>query len=141
LTLVVPIHHELIRLGFLDYHTERSKAADKRLFPRTKTNSRGQVAADFSRQWGKYLTEIGVKAGPGVNFHSFRHTFTDALRRAGFLDEQFGFILGHSKATTTGRYGILTEGQLEARVKLIDSVSYEGLDVGGNSNNASGAAS
>jgi integrase len=37
-----------------------------------------------------------------VNFHSFRHSFTDALRRAGYLDEQFGMLFGHTKATTTG---------------------------------------
>jgi hypothetical protein len=36
-------------------------------------------------------------------------------------------LLGHTKATTTGRYGILPEGILSERVKMIEAVEFPGL--------------
>ncbi|UVO33780.1 hypothetical protein KUL72_19860 [Bradyrhizobium arachidis] len=58
------------------------------------------------------------------NFHSFRHGVADAFRAAGYLDEQHGVLLGHAKATTTGRYGIMPEGPLRDRVKMIEAIRY-----------------
>jgi hypothetical protein len=65
-----------------------------------------------------------------VNFHSFRHGIADAFRNAGYMDEQFNMLLGHTKATTTGRHGILPEGILSERVKMIEAVVFSGLTVG-----------
>jgi integrase len=62
-----------------------------------------------------------------VNFHSFRHSFTDALRRGGFLDHEFSFMLGHTQNNVTGRYGSLAEGDIARRVKLIEAVRYENV--------------
>jgi hypothetical protein len=36
-------------------------------------------------------------------------------------------LLGHTKATTTGRYGILPEGILSERVKMIEAAAFPGL--------------
>lgn len=126
---VVPIHSELIRLGFLDYHAAQAKAGHAALFPRATRNSRGQIAADFSTEFGKALAAIGIKEGRGLSLYSFRHGFADALRRAGLLDAQFEFLMGHTGATMTGRYGQMPEGTLEDRAKLIEAVSYPGLSL------------
>ncbi|WP_444460221.1 DUF6538 domain-containing protein [Rhodobacter capsulatus] len=126
---VLPIHPELIRLGFLQYHAERVKAGDKQLFPGAKRNERGQMMAEFSREFGKYLTRIGLKNGRGLSLYSFRHGATDALRRAGYLDSQFGFILGHTEASMTGRYGQMPQGMLQQRVELVNSIAYPGLSL------------
>ncbi|HEY8566581.1 MAG TPA: site-specific integrase [Beijerinckiaceae bacterium] len=126
---VIPVHPELIRLGFLDYHARQVEAGSSRLFPEIKPDVRGQIAGHFSRFYGRYLAKIGVKDDRMVNFHSFRHSFVDALRRAGYRDEEFGFLLGHTQATTTGRYGNLAEGELAQRVKLIEVVTYPALDL------------
>jgi integrase len=127
---VVPVHPELVRLGFLDYHSSMMATGETRLFPLAKRNSRGQMIADFSREFGRYLTRIGIKDGRGVSLYSFRHGAADALRRAGHLDEEFGFILGHTASTMTGRYGQLPQGMLEQRVALIRSIAYPDLDLG-----------
>lgn len=74
------------------------------------------------------MARIGVKTDKSVNFHSFRHNFTDALRHAGHLDHQFAFLLGHTQNNVTGRYGALQEGDLDRRVNLVQCVSYPGLD-------------
>jgi integrase len=126
---VVPIHPELIHLGFIKYHSERKAAGDRQLFPGATRNERGQMMSDFSREFGKYLIRIGLKVGRGLSLYSFRHGATDAFRRAGHLDEQFRFLLGHTKGTTTQRYGLLPQGMLEDRVALIRSISYPGLNL------------
>jgi hypothetical protein len=48
-------------------------------------------------------------------------------RRSGYLDEQFNMLLGHTKPTTTGRYGIVPQGGLSERVKMIEAVEFPGL--------------
>lgn len=126
---VVPVHKELVRLGFLDYHAGMKKAGQGRLFPLAERNARGQMIADFSREFGRYLIKLGLKEGRGLSLYSFRHGAADALRRAGHLDEQFGFILGHTSATMTQRYGTLPQGMLEQRVELVNSIAYPGLNL------------
>ncbi|RWD50558.1 MAG: site-specific integrase [Mesorhizobium sp.] len=126
---VVPVHDELIRLGFIKYRDGMEAAGHARLFPEAKRNSRGQMIAEFSREFGRYLTRLGMKTGRGLSLYSFRHGATDALRRAGHLDEQFGFILGHTAGSMTGRYGIMPQGMLKQRVDLVNSISYPGLDL------------
>ncbi|MBY5436201.1 site-specific integrase [Rhizobium leguminosarum] len=124
---VVPIHPELMQLGFLRYHAEMKQGGEKRLFPSAERNERGQMIADFSRDFPRYLTKIGLKEGRGLSLYSFRHGAADALRRAGYLDEQFGFILGHTAGTMTQRYGTMPQGMLDQRVELINSIIYPGL--------------
>jgi len=126
---VVPVHCELVKLGFLNYHAGMKKAGQSRLFPLAERNSRGQMIADYSREFGRYLTRIGMKTGRGLSLYSFRHGAADALRRAGYLDENFGFILGHTKATTTGIYGIVPQGILEQRIELVNAIQYPGLSL------------
>lgn len=126
---VLPVHPELVRLGFLAYHAKTKEKGEKRLFPLAERNERGQMMADFSRDFPRYLTKIGLKDGRGLSLYSFRHGAADALRRAGFLDEQFGFLLGHTTGTMTQRYGTLPQGMLEQRVELVNSISYPGLDL------------
>lgn len=124
---VVPIHPELLKLGLLAHHADLKRQGEKRLFPLAERNERGQMIATFSRDFPRYLTKIGLKEGRGLSLYSFRHGAADALRRAGFLDEQFGFILGHTSGTMTQRYGTLPQGMLEQRVELVNSISYPGL--------------
>lgn len=127
---VVPVHSELVKLGFLDYHAATKRAGEARLFPNAERNERGQMIADFSRDFGRYLECIGVKSGRGVSLYSLRHGFTDALRRAGYLNVQFGFLLGHSSGTKiTKGYGVLAEGTLKQRVELVEKVAYPGLNL------------
>lgn len=126
---VVPIHPELVRLGFLKFHAERVAAGDRQVFPGAKRNARGQMMAEFSREFGKYLTRIGLKVGRGLSLYSFRHGAADALRRAGYLDNQFGFILGHTEPSMTGRYGNLPQGMLAQRVDLVNAIQYPGLNL------------
>jgi integrase len=85
---VVPIHPELVRLGFLDYHARIVASGAKRLFPDLKADARGFQSGDASGFFRRYFARIGIKKDRTLTFHSFRHGFADALRRAGFRDER-----------------------------------------------------
>ncbi|MGW1423208.1 DUF6538 domain-containing protein [Bradyrhizobium manausense] len=120
---VVPVHSRLIELGFLDYHTALVARGEQRLFPEVERDKRGYFG-EASKFFNGYFKAVGVKLDKRVNFHSFRHNVTDAFRAAGYLDEQHGVLLGHTKASTTGRYGVLPEGPLRDRVMMIEAVSF-----------------
>ncbi|MCP2209467.1 site-specific integrase [Bradyrhizobium diazoefficiens] len=120
---VVPVHSRLIELGFLDYHAGVVARGEQRLFPETERDKRGYFG-EASKFFNAYLKAVGVKVDRRVNFHSFRHGVADALRSAGYLDETFGPLLGHAKSSTTGRYGVLPEGPLRDRVRMIEAIGY-----------------
>ena len=127
---VIPVHSALLDLGFADkYLSEVKNGGNRQLFPELKKDARGFWSGDASGFFNKYFDLIGVKEGRKYNFHSFRHNVTDEFRMAGFLDEQFAPLLGHTKSTTTQRYGILTQLNLEARVRMVEALRYPALDL------------
>lgn len=123
----VPVHPELIRLGFVKYRNDMEQRGERRLFPNAVRNSRGQMVADFSREFGRFLIRLELKEGRGLSLYSFRHGFIDELRRNGYLDEQIAFLVGHTAHTMTGQYGHISQGNLEQRVEMISSISYPGF--------------
>ncbi len=123
---VVPIHSELVELGLIDYHREVVRSGETQLFPQIKPDKGGLFSSEPSKFFSRYFRRIGVKTDKTVNFHSFRHGIADAFRRAGYLDEQFNMLLGHTKATTTGTYGIVPQGILSERVAMIEAVEFFG---------------
>ena len=120
---VIPVHRELITIGLIGYHEAINRRGEKRLFPELGRDTRAHFGS-ASAFWNGYVTKIGVKLDRSLNFHSFRHGAADAFRRAGYLDEQFAMLLGHTKASTTQRYGILNEGELTLRLKMIEAIDY-----------------
>ncbi len=126
---VVPVHEELIKLGFLDYHRKMKAKGQTRLFPGAVRNARGQMCADFSRFFSRYLDKLGLKDGRGYSLYSFRHGAMDALRNAGYLDDQFKFLVGHGGKTVTSGYGNITQGTTKARAEMINAIRYEGLEL------------
>jgi integrase len=123
---VVPMHSKLIELGFIDYYREMTRLGERQLFPQIRADKAGLFSSEPSKFFSQYFQRIGVKTDKTVNFHSFRHGIADAFRRAGYLDEQFNMLLGHTKATTTGTYGIVPQGILSERVRMIEAVSFFG---------------
>jgi integrase len=123
------MHSKLIEMGFLDYHRAMQDRGERQLFPEIKPDARGFFSGVPSGFFNDYFRAIGVKIDKKVNFHSFRHGIADAFRSAGYLNEQFAMLLGHTKASTTGRYGIMPEGILVDRVKMIEAVNFPGLDL------------
>ncbi len=124
----IPVHPELIRLGFLTYVAERRKAGDKRLFPDLKSE-RSHLTAAWSQWWGRYARKHGI-ADKRLVFHSFRHTFKDAGRAALLAEPILDALQGHrSSGSGEGKnYG--SEGYpLAVLAAEIAKIRYDGLDL------------
>ena len=81
----LPIHPLLLRLGFLDFVKSRSTASDSSLlFPDLPQKKDGTFADLFSVYFCRFLKKTFADQGKPTNgtFHSFRHSFKDAMRRA-----------------------------------------------------------
>ncbi|KAA8713163.1 site-specific integrase [Pseudomonas cannabina] len=93
----MPIHSELIRIGFLDFVAQAQKEGRKNLFSDGLTYQKikgwGGIATTFftrmpsaSTTYGGYFYSIGIRKRlsdgkpDGKKFHAFRHTFVDLLR-------------------------------------------------------------
>ncbi|MXO95356.1 tyrosine-type recombinase/integrase [Erythrobacter aquimaris] len=126
---VCPIHSELKRIGFLSFvERQRSRANGKatcQLFPELEPNERGHIGAKPSRFWRDYLKRIGVKSGnDGLGAHSFRHTMADALRTAGYLDDEIEVALGHNQKTVTAGYGRVRQGTVKRINTMLEAITH-----------------
>jgi integrase len=90
------------------------------LFPELSTNEHGRFAGLVSKWWRKYLLRFGITG----NAYRFRHTFTDALRRAGHLNEEIGPLLGHQDGSTTERYGNLAQVTVDRRSQIVAAANF-----------------
>lgn len=80
---IMPIHHQLIELGFLEYVTSIRQQGYKLLFPHLTKGASGSLSDAFSKWFNRFLHSAGVKAhNDKMVFHSFRHSFRDAARDA-----------------------------------------------------------
>ena len=77
----LPIHPQLLQLGFLKYVEARRDAEEFLLFPEGTVNDRGQVGAKLGERFSAYVKSLEL-VGTKLGMHSFRHSFEDALRRA-----------------------------------------------------------
>lgn len=89
----VPIHPELIRLGFKEYVASAERGG--RLFADLKPDQFDNWTGNFSKWWGRWPRGLGITDRRKV-FHSFRHTFKAACRRAGLQEEVYDLLTGHT---------------------------------------------
>ncbi|WP_186393569.1 MULTISPECIES: site-specific integrase [unclassified Pannonibacter] len=89
----VPIHSWLINHGFLDVLSRRREVGAARLFPEMRPNRDGKLSAEFSRDFSRIKTGLGL--GPKVVFHSFRHTFRTVLESSDFQERHIDAVMGH----------------------------------------------
>ena len=126
----VPVHSQMIELGFLDFVAAQERARGEKawLFPLVAPDTNG--ASAFSKWFGRYVGAHGITDTSKV-FHSFRHSFVDALRLAGVPSEIIIALVGHTDTTMTGRYGAKDKA-IRFRHRLaeaIASMTYTGLDL------------
>ena len=103
-----PIHPNLMNeFGFHSFVEERRRERQKYVFPvvnRGKVGTKGAISHNFSRWYGMYLDEIGLK-DKKLTFHSFRHSWKLFGRRAGIDKSILDVIQGHSVRSVSFDYG------------------------------------
>ena len=87
---------------------------------------RGSYSSDFQRWANRFLARAGAK-GERQSFHSLRHTFTDALRRAGATGEVIDGLCGWSRGNMRDRYG--SRPWIMMLAEVMQRVKYPRLDL------------
>jgi len=95
----VPLHSELIRLGFLDFVESRRNGT--RLFPDYSYSANGGYGRNLGRWCNEsFLPKLGIKQ-PGLVFHSLRHTVVTRLSQADVPEPVVQCIVGHARSGVT----------------------------------------
>jgi integrase len=131
----VPIHTELLKLGFKKFVQSRLKASgpDAWLFEGLVPNSKGDRGDAWGRWFGHQLRRLKIDYNGRKVFHSFRHTFISRCREAELEEEVRHAITGHSDGGSVGRsYGGDEKGYRHSLQRLqreLSKVHYPGLDL------------
>ena len=121
----VPLHPELKRIGFLAFVEEARKAERTRLFPEIAKDAHGYYS-QFSKWFARFLDKAGVKT-TRTTFHSFRHSYRDALRRAKTPRDAVQALGGWASQGTDDDYGSGLGPEFLA--EYVAKVEFAGLDL------------
>ncbi|MCG9115921.1 replication initiation protein [Laribacter hongkongensis] len=138
----VPIHSQLVELGFLDY-VKRVSGVSKLLFHGFEP-SRGRAAPLAADWFGEFLRELGLRdETPGarlVGMHAFRSTFLNAAMDLGVVNAEA--ITGHAGKITglsaiqngqiSGEASVVVrsyQGELglKPKAEIVEKISFEGI--------------
>jgi integrase len=89
----VPVHSELVRLGFLEYVVSIGKSGAGSLWPSMRFR-KGKPGAYFS-DWVNSFHKASTENPEAPVFHELRHTVRTRLHAAGVDRETIGLIIGH----------------------------------------------
>lgn len=127
----VPVHDQLIALGFLGYVQVMKDAGYVKLFPHLRDGKNG-YRKNMCRNFGKYLDkkEVNVVSELKV-FHSFRHTVVTALTNAGVNDGLKRVMVGHDMDTRMSSHDVYiheSELTLENMQRAINKLNYDSVN-------------
>ncbi|MCC3861493.1 site-specific integrase [Pseudemcibacter aquimaris] len=122
----IPIHKELIRLGYLDFLNSRKEDGNVRIFDEIKRSKKGKMeTGTYSDLYGRKFTEdlkrLNLKRKGLVNY-SLRHNFINALHKGGGNSEDRKFLSGHAQADQDDTY---LKDDLKLLKKCIDLAEYD----------------
>jgi integrase len=130
---VIPVHPQLVKLGFIKYVKERAREGERAwLFPTVAPDQHGALSA-WSKWFSRYKHDTAGVTDNNKVFHSFRHVFQDALRRATPDEELRDAIQGRSNQKSVSRgYGakaMLDRWGTKILARTVSKISYPGLDL------------
>ena len=119
----IPIHSELIRLGFIDYAQNTKNGCEDSLWPYLKQR-KDKPGGYFSNWFGEYRADIGLSGYP--DYHCFRHTVRSQLSEAEVPEHVIDSLLGHEIKGSTGTK-IYTHRRLQTLKNAIECLRYKSL--------------
>jgi len=123
---VVPVHGQLVKLGFIRFVEECGKAKQLKLFPDEVRNGRDQFSS-YSKRFNRYRKQcgVGVSRDDKVDFHSFRHLVSSILIGKNVGVGVANDIVGHASQQRTETEKTYSEGAfLEVKVDALKKVKY-----------------
>lgn len=130
----VPIHPVLIKIGFQVFVDEQRSAGEEFLFPEMLKEG-APPSARFTRLFATFRKSLGLKM-PGLDFHSFRHTAREALKRVdvlnkrgGDLDHEIDLIFGWAGGKEMRNRYAKGAWPVDELATLVEQIAYPGLDL------------
>ena len=130
---LIPIHPELLALGFLGFVARRRQEGEVKLFAEVGMGATGYRSTTFSPWFTRFTEKAGARAQKTC-FHSFRHVFRDALREAR-VDRDIALSLGGwSRPGGSGGSGSVSDAygsgyRVATLFEAISRVRYPDLDL------------
>jgi len=123
----VPVHPELLKMGFLAYIDEQNAKVEPRVFASLKPNKFGNLAWYALKRFNEVFLKDAIITEERQAFYSFRHSFRDALRRAK-ADHDVLQALGWGQGShVSDDYGNRSDPDLMA--KFMPEITFPGLDL------------
>ncbi len=121
---LVPIHSNLVALGFWRYVEQVKALGAEYLFPYLNEGANGR-GKNLGRQFGLLLDKRGIKDGRKV-FHSFRHTVITRLHTLGANTAHVMQLTGHrGEAGQSVHFGTYTHDVgLKALADTLEQLNY-----------------
>lgn len=121
---LVPIHSELIKMGFLDFvHGNSHAVPTDFIFKRTCLTAKGTLDTHMTRKLFVFLKQIGIRdAGMGrYDFHSFRKNANITMEKCGLLRSYIDKIIGWQSRGSEGErsYSNYTIKQVADHLELL----------------------
>ena len=117
----IPVHSELVRLGFMDYVAHTRTAAQSRLWPNLPLR-KNKPGGYFSEWFGHFRRDVELEP----DFHAFRHTVRTGLSKAHVSEKVQDHITGHEHQGNTGSrvYQHVDDDDL---ISAVEKITYTGL--------------
>jgi integrase len=101
---LIPLHGELIKIGFPSYVDERRRVGDIRVFPALQPGGAdGRLGHAFTKWFTRYRRDVRLYE-EGRDFHAFRHSATTFMHQGGVPDTLIDRLTGHATPGETARY-------------------------------------
>lgn len=123
---IIPVHPELTKIGLLTYVSAIRKTKYDKLFPDLDFNTKYPPMKYMSKRFSTFLEAVGAKTKK-TSFHSFRHSYRDALREAEIPLEAVRALGGWADDATDALYGMGLKPK--TLYGYIEKVRYDGLDL------------
>lgn len=128
---LIPVHAELIELGFIDFYKKQKRSGEIRLWSKLTLGLEG-YSTNFRKWFGtfnrKEITEDRTK-----KFHSFRHLFSHTFRQLSLQDDidhfAIKYLLGHSVSEDI-TVDVYSHGySMDGLAEVLNKLTFEGLDL------------
>ena len=124
----VPVHKELIRMGFMNYVDSMKGEGEERLFPEISISAGGSLSENMTKWFSRFVESVfQMKV---ATFHSLRHTYRDGLRNSALTTTEVAEALGGwgiGGRSLEAHYG---KGyKLKVLQDEIEKLEYKGLDL------------
>lgn len=121
----IPVHSELISLGFLEYARQAQGDGKENLWSDLKFR-KNKPGGNFSNWFGEFRRSLGISETQ--DFHSFRHSVRSQLAEKEVSEPVIDLIMGHQISGSTGAkvYSHRTLGYIKT---AIEKIEYKGLEL------------